>query len=77
DQSLKSNLEGLKRAMKRFYETTRVQAIFKKLSVFQKIKGLEVTYGQNGWHPHHHVLLLAEHHDLRFKDYTSELTELW
>ncbi|WP_171255243.1 protein rep, partial [Acinetobacter baumannii] len=29
DQSLKSNLEGLKRAMKRFYETTRVQAIFK------------------------------------------------
>ncbi|MBV6575044.1 rolling circle replication protein, Rep63 protein, partial [Acinetobacter baumannii] len=31
----------------------------------------------NGWHPHHHVLLLAEHHDLRFKDYTSELTELW
>ncbi|WP_114241963.1 protein rep, partial [Acinetobacter baumannii] len=77
DQSLKSNLEGLKRAMKRFYETTRVQAIFKKLSVFHKIKGLEVTYGQNGWHPHHHVLLLAEHHDLRFKDYTSELTELW
>lgn len=77
NQSLKSNLEGLKRAMKRFYETTRVQAIFKKLSVFHKIKGLEVTYGQNGWHPHHHVLLLAEHHDLRFKDYTFELTELW
>ncbi|MEK5772103.1 rolling circle replication protein, Rep63 protein, partial [Acinetobacter variabilis] len=42
-----------------------------------KIKGLEVTYGANGWHPHHHVLLLASHHDLLFKNYASELTELW
>lgn len=77
DQSLKNSLDGLKRAMKRFYETTRVQAIFKKLAVYHKIKGLEVTFGQNGWHPHHHVLLLANHHDLKFKDYTTELTELW
>ena len=38
---------------------------------------MEVTYGQNGWHPHHHVLLLVNHHDLRFKDYIRELTELW
>ena len=31
DQSLRNNLSGLKRAMKRFYETTRVQAIFKRI----------------------------------------------
>ena len=77
DQPLKVLLEGLRKAMKRFYETTKVQAIFKKLAVQYKIKGLEVTYGQNGWHPHHHVLLLVNHHDLRFKDYIRELTELW
>ena len=77
DQPLKVLLEGLRKAMKRFYETTKVQAIFKKLAVEYKIKGLEVTYGQNGWHPHHHVLLLVNHHDLRFKDYIKELTELW
>jgi hypothetical protein len=76
-QSLKFNLEGLKRAMKRFYETTKVQAIFKKLAVEHKIKGFEVTYGANGWHPHHHVLLLASHHNLMFRDYISELSELW
>ena len=46
DQSLRNNLSGLKRAMKRFYETTRVQAIFKELGVHHKIKGLEVTYGK-------------------------------
>lgn len=77
EQPLKMLLEGLRKAMKRFYETTKVQAIFKKLAVQYKIKGLEVTYGQNGWHPHHHVLLLVNHHDLRFKDYIKELTELW
>lgn len=77
NQPLKILLDGLRKAMKRFYETTRVQAIFKKLAVLYKIKGLEVTYGQNGWHPHHHILLLVDHHDLRFKDYTKELTELW
>lgn len=76
-QSLKSNLEGLKKAMKRFYETTRVQSIFKHLGVAHKIKGFEVTYGLNGWHPHHHVLLLASYHNLKFKDYRSELSELW
>lgn len=77
DQSLKSNLEGLKKAMKRFYETTRVQSIFKHLGVAHKIKGFEVTYGLNGWHPHHHVLLLSSYHNLKFKDYRSELSELW
>lgn len=77
DQPLKVLLGGLRKAMKRFYETTKVQAIFKQLAVQYKIKGLEVTYGKNGWHPHHHVLLLVNHHDLRFKDYIKELTHLW
>ena len=77
EQPLKILLEGLRKAMKRFYETTRVQSVFKKLAVKYKIKGLEVTYGQNGWHPHHHVLLLTEHHDLGFKKYITELSELW
>ena len=77
NQTLRFNLDGLKRAMKRFYETTKVQAIFKKLAIEHKIKGFEVTYGSNGWHPHHHVLLLASHHDLRFRDYIPELSVLW
>ena len=57
-QPLKFLLQGLKKAMKRFYEDSRVKAIQKELGVNYKVKGLEVTYGQNGWHPHHHVLLL-------------------
>ena len=76
-QPLKVLLLGLRAAMKRFYETTRVQAIFKSLGLKQKIKGLEVTYGQNGWHPHHHILLLTEYQILDFKKYRNELAELW
>lgn len=77
NQPLKFLLEGLKSAMKRFNETTRVQSIFKILGVKQKINGLEVTYGQNGWHPHRHILLLTEHYVLDFKNYVNELSQLW
>ncbi|EAM4439542.1 protein rep [Acinetobacter baumannii] len=76
-QSLRILLEGQKKAYKRFFEGRKVVAIFKKLGVEYKIKGQEVTYGQNGWHPHNHVLLLATHHDLRFESYISELAEQW
>lgn len=77
DQSLKMLLEGQKKAYKRFFEGRKVVSIFKKLGIEYKIKGHEVTYGQNGWHPHNHVLLLASHHDLYFKNYASELAEQW
>lgn len=76
-QSLKSLLLGLRKAMKRFYETTRVQQIFKVLGVKHKIKGLENTYGQNGWHPHHHILLFVDTLDCDFSLYRDELASLW
>lgn len=76
-QPLKFLLQGLKKAMKRFYEDSRVKAIQKELGVNYKVKGLEVTYGQNGWHPHHHVLLLNDCYRLDFKKYINELSALW
>ena len=76
-QPLKFLLDGLKRAIKRFYEDNRVKAIQKELGVQYKIKGLEVTFGQNGWHPHHHILLLNDSYRLDYKNYIYELTTLW
>lgn len=29
------------------------------------IRALEITHGQNGWHPHYHVLLFFDHDDAR------------
>lgn len=76
-QPLKVLLDGLKRAVKRFYEDNRVKAIQKELGVQYKIKGLEVTFGKNGWHPHHHILLLNDSYRLDFKKYVSQLSILW
>ena len=76
-QPLKFLLDGLKRAIKRFYEDNRVKAIQKELGVKYKIKGFEVTFGKNGWHPHHHILLLNDCWRLDYKKYIKELSALW
>jgi len=79
NQSLSMLLEGQKRALKRFYETTKVQALLKKIGVEFKIKALEITFGENGWHPHNHILLLSSKYvSIRdFSDTQQELSKLW
>lgn len=78
-QPLSFLFEGQRKAIKLFYQMTRVQNIFKELGVQFKIKSLEVTYGQNGWHPHNHILLLSTKYlgITAFSDAEQELSELW
>jgi len=33
---------------------------FRALNLVGDIKKFEVTYGQNGWHPHHHMMLIID-----------------
>ena len=74
-ESLKSLLERQRKAYKIFLETTKVKEIFKHFGVKYKIRSLEATYGQNGWHPHFHVLLLGyfKIDDLSYRDLLAEL----
>ncbi|WP_227570821.1 protein rep, partial [Acinetobacter baumannii] len=74
-ESLKSLLERQRKAYKIFLETTKVKEIFKHFGVKYKIRSLEATYGQNGWHPHFHVLLLGyfKIEDLMYRDLLAEL----
>lgn len=76
-ESLSSLLERQRKALKIFNETTKVQALLKSIGVQYKIKALEMTYGQNGWHPHNHILLLTQNQVENFKDYISDLSALW
>lgn len=76
-EQLSALLDRQKKALKIFYETTKVQDIFKKIGVKYKIKSLEMTYGQNGWHPHNHILLLTNNQIENFADYIPLLSELW
>lgn len=75
-QPLKSSLEGLRKATNIFIETTKVKSILKLLGVEYKINGLEVTFGQNGWHPHRHILLLKKG-DFDYSVHLDELKRLW
>lgn len=76
-ESLLSLLERQRKAIKIFYETTKVKILLKQVGVQYKIKSLEMTYGQNGWHPHNHILLLTQNQVENFKDYISDLSVLW
>ena len=76
-EQLSSLLERQRKALKIFYETTKVQDIFKEIGVKYKIKSLETTYGQNGWHPHNHILLLIDKPLEEFSSVRDELAALW
>jgi hypothetical protein len=76
-QSLSTLLSGQKRAYKRFCENQRVISLMKTLGVAHKIRGLEVTYGSNGWHPHLHVLLLTNLPIDNFESARDQLAQLW
>jgi hypothetical protein len=76
-QSLSGLLAGLQRAYKRFTENLRVRALLGGLGLLHKVRGFEVTYGANGWHPHFHVLLLTEKQVSDFASVRDELAALW
>lgn len=74
-ESLRSLLKRQKKAYTFFLGTRKVKDVFKSLRVEYKIRSLEATYGQNGWHPHFHVLLLGYFQviDSSLRDLLAEL----
>lgn len=53
-------LAGLKAARKHSRSGAKYQAIAQKYGIVGSIRCLEVTHGDNGWHPHFHELLFLE-----------------
>ncbi|MGG7318268.1 hypothetical protein, partial [Klebsiella pneumoniae] len=54
--SLLSQRDGQKKAMKRFFEGRKAEALMGRLGKRFHITNYEVTFGKNGWHPHHQML---------------------
>lgn len=75
-ETLKSLLERQKKAYKIFLETTKVKILLKKMGVSHKVRSFEVTYGDNGWHPHFHILMFNKF-ILISADLKKNLSELW
>ena len=58
--SLEFQREGQKKAMKRFFEGRTSANLMQRLGKRYHITNYEVTLGQNGWHPHHHILVFSD-----------------
>ena len=46
--------------MKRFFEGRTSTALMQRLGKRYHVTNYEVTLGQNGWHPHHHILVFSD-----------------
>ena len=54
-------LKGQARAKQKLWEKTKVKNMMKALGCVGRITATEVTYGDNGWHPHYHLLVFFDH----------------
>jgi len=49
--------DGLNNAARRFYNSRGFKQVAQNMGLAGRIKTLEVTYGENGWHTHTHTLI--------------------
>ena len=50
--------------------------IRQELGIIGRVKVLEVTHGQNGWHPHAHIVLFYEH-EIDLDTISQRMYKLW
>ena len=58
--SLGDVLSGITDAFRRFTNRKGFKQFSKEVGLEGRIRTLEVTYGENGWHPHFHILLFVD-----------------
>lgn len=68
--SLETQLNGMRVANKRFFGDRDIRAVFKQYGIYGQIRAREVTHGnKNGWHPHDHNLVFSKiEHDKFMND---------
>lgn len=54
---LRTLLDGITRSIKELQQGNPWLKIQKKFGIFGLVRAFEITHGQHGWHPHHHVLI--------------------
>ncbi len=59
DQDLAECLEGLRKALKTFKASRQWRTVRERIGFKGTVRALEVTHGENGWHPHTHELVFA------------------
>jgi hypothetical protein len=68
--------KGLSKAWRRMQQSRVWRALRDRFGISHMIRAHEVTYGEHGWHPHLHVLLLCER-PASLSGVHNELCEQW
>lgn len=58
--SLVHSLDVLRDAWRKMRESRATRAVVASAGVHGLVKVLEVTFGENGWHPHFHMLIVSD-----------------
>ena len=53
-------LEQIKHAWRYMTQSTAYRSVYKSLDIIGTVRAIETTYGQNGFHPHFHVLIFLK-----------------
>lgn len=75
--SFNKTITGLQTAYRKLLNRKSGQAIVAEMGVIGRIKALETTYGENGWHPHFHVLMFLKNAHIDLEAYQIRLLECW
>lgn len=75
-QKLQVVLNGLTDALRKMTYSKGWRSLSKSIGLHGRIRALEVTYGENGWHPHFHLLLFTYRQNDLVK-LQSEILGLW
>jgi len=57
---LQDVLDGISSALRKFKNRKAFKRLAQEIGLVGNIRTLEVTYGENGWHPHFHILLFTK-----------------
>jgi hypothetical protein len=74
--SLSSVFSALKRARRLLMGGKYAVAFAQKYAIVGMVRTLELTYGENGWHPHLHVLYFFER-EVPIIPFTDEIKARW
>lgn len=73
----KKTLAELQTAYRSFLMSRPVVRLLDQMGVVGRIRALETTYGENGWHPHFHVLMFVKSDDIQMIRFENALLDEW
>lgn len=82
---LKQLLNSMNSALKAFWGNRKGVELLSDIGRKHHIRALEITFGENGWHPHFHILLFVDNENLSnqhfnhvyLKDFKIEFAKHW